>query len=221
MQPCPKSGSAEPPPDSRGVDGTNPHALSMHAQFDCLGIALEKKDAYTAGHCGRVEDFSMRLGLLCELNAGELAVLRAAARLHDVGKIGIPDRILLKPGRLEPDEWEIMKTHAALGQQIIDAIGHPDAGHVARVVRHHHEAFDGTGYPDGLSGERIPACSRIILLADSYDAMTTSRHHRQARPHAHVMDILRSERGTKFDSIIFGHFETLIAGSCSASGWQQ
>ncbi|MHB8447700.1 MAG: HD-GYP domain-containing protein [Rudaea sp.] len=216
MQTCPKSGSAEFLQDSRGVEG-EASSLSLHKQYDCLGIALEKKDAYTAGHCGRVEAFSTHLGLLCELNAGELTVLRSAARLHDVGKIGIPDRILLKPGRLEPDEWEIMKTHAELGQQIIEAIGHPDAGRIARVVRHHHETFDGTGYPDGLSGERIPVCSRIILLADSYDAMTTTRHHQQARSHQHVMDILRSERGTKFDSVIFGHFETLIADSWPVS----
>lgn len=199
--------------DGRTVEDTWVSSFSLQKQQDCLGIALEKRDAYTAGHCGRVEAFSTQLGLLCELNAGELAILRAAARLHDVGKIGIPDRILLKPGRLEPDEWEIMKTHSALGQQIIEAIAHSDAGQIARVVRHHHEAFDGTGYPDGLSGERIPVCSRIILLADSYDAMTTTRHHRQARSHQYVMDVLRSERGTKFDPVIFGHFETLIAGS--------
>ena len=217
MQAYLKSGSAEFLQDSRGVEGTFPSSLSLGNQHDCLGIALEKKDAYTAGHCSRVEAFSAHLGLLCELNAEELAILRAAARLHDVGKIGIPDRILLKPDRLEPDEWEIMQTHSALGQQIVEAIVHPDASQVARVVRHHHEAFDGTGYPDGLSGERIPVCSRIISLADSYDAMTTTRHHRQARSHQQVMDVLRSERGTKFDSVVFGHFETLIAGSWPVS----
>ncbi|HSN41377.1 MAG TPA: HD domain-containing phosphohydrolase [Burkholderiales bacterium] len=196
-------------------------SLSEHKHQDCLGIALAKRDAYTAGHCCRVEALSTHLGQLCKLNVGELSVLRVAARLHDVGKIGIPDRILLKPGRLEPDEWEIMKTHSALGQQIVHAIVHPDAEQIARVVRHHHEAFDGTGYPDGLSGERIPVCSRIILLADSYDAMTSTRHHRHAMPHQHVFDVLRSERGTKFDPVIFDHFESLFASGWFASRWQQ
>ncbi len=179
-------------------------------ESDCLSVALSKRDAYTEAHCGRVEFLCLQLGLRCQLDADELILLRIASRLHDIGKIGIPDQILLKPARLEPDELEIMRCHAEFGQDICANILNKDALKVSLFVRHHHEAFDGSGYPDGLSGENIPLCSRIISLADSYDAMLTTRPYQRARPHEQVMEIMEGECGKKSDPFLFGHFEQLM-----------
>jgi HD-GYP domain-containing protein (c-di-GMP phosphodiesterase class II) len=149
---------------------------------------------------------------LCKLSPRDLALLRVASKLHDVGKIGIPDHILLKPGRLEADEREMMKSHAILGQNICEKIPHKDALAISVFVRHHHEAFDGSGYPDGLSGSQIPLFSRIISVADSYDAMLTARPYHHARSHDHIMEIMKSESGRKSDPNLFCHFERLMCG---------
>lgn len=132
-------------------------------------------------------------------------------KIAHIGKIGIPDRILLKPGHLEPEEWDVMKNHAALGEEICTAIPHKNASAVAFNIRHHHERFDGKGYPDGLSGEDIPIAARIISLIDGYDAMTTTRPYQKARSHDVVMSILAGEQGARLDPYIFSHFEKTIA----------
>ena len=189
-------------------------------QRECLRIVLHQRDAYTGVHCGRVEYLCRLLGLLCGLNSHERNLLRTASRLHDLGKTGIPDAVLLKPGRLDTAEWEVMKRHSELGQIACEAIPHADSRRVGRIVRHHHEAFDGSGYPDGLAGTEIPICSRIISLADSYDAMTTTRPYHVARTHEETMEIMRSESGTKSDPLLFGYFVRIIetiAGS--PEGW--
>jgi len=182
-------------------------------QSMCLGVALKERDEYTEVHSSRVEELSAELGKRCRLTGQEIVLLRNAARLHDVGKIAIPDRILLKPTSFEPDEWEIMKTHAEIGQKICDAINHKDAGQVGLIVRHHHESFGGAGYPDGLSGEAIPICSRIIAVVDSYDAMTTTRPYHQPRVHHQVMGIIASECDKKIDPYVFAHFEAIMTRS--------
>lgn len=187
---------------------------------DCLAVILAKRDGYTEAHCERVEYLCLELGVRCRLRAKELRLLRVAARLHDIGKIGIPDRILLKPGGLDADEFEVMKTHATLGQEICERIPYKEAPTIGLFVRHHHEAFDGGGYPDGLSGEQIPLCSRIMSLADSYDAMRTVRPYQRARSHEQVMEVMSGERGTKSDPFLFDCFEELVtnAGNPDASG---
>jgi HD-GYP domain-containing protein (c-di-GMP phosphodiesterase class II) len=177
---------------------------------ECLALVLAKRDDYTDAHCGRVEYLCLQLGVRCRLRAKELRLLRVAARLHDIGKIGIPDQILLKPGSLAPGEFEVMKTHATLGQEICERIPYREAAMISLFVRHHHEAFDGSGYPDRLSGEGIPLCSRIMSLADSYDAMRTVRPYQHARSHDQVMAIMREERGRKSDPVLFDQFEALI-----------
>jgi HD-GYP domain-containing protein (c-di-GMP phosphodiesterase class II) len=149
----------------------------------------------------------------CGLNGSELENLRAAARLHDIGKIGIPDHILLKPGKFESDEWEIMKTHSELGELICQSIDHPSAESVAEIVRHHHEFFNGSGYPDGLSGENIPISSRIISIADAYDAMITTRPYHNARTHSQVMEILEEDSGKRIDSKVYMYFQPIIERS--------
>lgn len=185
--------------------------IGLMQESECLDVALHARDSYTGDHCKRVEKMCMTVGRSCSLDINELTLLSMAAKLHDIGKIGIADRILLKPANLEPEEWEVMKNHAALGQEICTAIPHKNASAVAFIIRHHHERFDGKGYPDGLSGENIPVAARIITLIDGYDAMTSTRPYQKARSHDVVMSILASDQGARVDPYIFSHFEKTIA----------
>lgn len=162
--------------------------------------ALAQRDAYTALHCDRVGVLTAALGHTLGLAADELNILGMAARLHDVGKIGIPDSILLKPGPLDAAEWVIMRSHSELGERIVRAdVGLPCRIELASIIRHHHEHYDGSGYPDGLCGQAIPLLSRLLAVADSYDAMTEPRSYHRARPHREVMEILLDERDNKHD----------------------
>jgi HD-GYP domain-containing protein (c-di-GMP phosphodiesterase class II) len=183
------------------------------AEIASLTYVLNERDGYTGKHCLRVRKMAVELGKLCSLSAHDLTLLRTAAGLHDIGKIDIPDRILLKAGKLDPDEWEIMKTHSARSQAICLAVNLEDMDKVGMVTRHHHERFDGQGYPDGLSGEAIPALSRIIAIADSYDAMSTPRPYRSAIPHQVIMDELMQDNGCMYDPYILGRFCEAIEGS--------
>ena len=185
---------------------------SLLRQRQCISVALGQKDAYTEAHCTRVERLALELGSRCGLGRLEQSLLRTAARLHDVGKIGIPEQVLLKPGRLTPDEYEVIKRHCEYGQLICEALAHEHAGLVALVIRHHHEQFDGLGYPDGLAGQDIPICARLISVVDCYDAMTSRRSYRGARSHQETMGILQDECGSKSDPSVFAHFASLVQG---------
>lgn len=184
--------------------------IGLTRQARALGVALTERDDYTGEHCSRVEALSLQLGRRCALDTRELHLLRAAARLHDVGKVGIPDYVLLKPARLDPDEWEIMKTHSERSQRVCDALPHPDATAIGTIVRHHHERFGGGGYPDGLRGEQIPVCARIISLVDAYDAMTTTRPYHPPRTHEQVMAVLDNAGEAQFDPYLRRHFDAMI-----------
>ena len=153
------------------------------------------------------------LGAACGLSETELVDLRLSAAFHDVGKIGVPDKVLLKPATLADDEWDTMKAHSELGERIIYAMGLPHPQPVASTVRHHHECFDGGGYPDGLSGEHIPLASRILLIVDCYDAVTTTRMYHRRFSHSQAMKMLKSEAGEKSDPRILGIFEQVIENS--------
>jgi len=177
--------------------------------LDPLFIALGERCAETREHCGRVGRLAWMLGSACGLPANELGLLAAAARFHDIGKIGIPDAVLHKPGRLDAEERELMMTHSERGERIFAAVRCGDAGVVATAIRHHHEWFDGAGYPDGLHGEQIPLLSRIVSLADSYDAMASTRPYQRPRTHGDIMRIMREERGRKSDPRLFDLFEQL------------
>lgn len=176
-----------------------------------LTIALDKRDAYTRQHCDRVVKLATLLGAALALDQDELAILEISGTFHDLGKIGIPDTILHKPGRLDSGEWETMKTHSELGEHIVQATGLPAAKRVAKAIRHHHENFAGDGYPDRLEGDRIPLLSRIIFMADAYDAMRNPRAYRPAMSHEQVMSILDSENGWKFDPAIHAEFINLVS----------
>lgn len=185
----------------------------MHNIAHSLTIALGERDHHTRCHSDRVVQLSVELGRHIDLDGRELELLSLGAQFHDLGKIGIPDQILRKPAAFEAQEWECMKQHAVIGERIILAIGDDKSPDVARIVRHHHEHFDGSGYPDGLRGTDIPLFARIVSLADSYDAMAVSRPYHRARSHQEVMDILSSEAGKKHDPDLLYAFSTVIEKS--------
>lgn len=162
-----------------------------------LVAAVDAKDPHTASHSERVTRIASVLGKAAGLPEPRLRVLEFAALLHDVGKIGVPERILLKPGRLEPDEWEVFKQHPVRSAQIVREVG--QLSEVAHIVLHHHERVDGAGYPDGLSGEAIPPLSRLIAIADAYEAMTSDRSYRNALGPARAREEIRAALGSHFD----------------------
>jgi HD-GYP domain-containing protein (c-di-GMP phosphodiesterase class II) len=175
--------------------------------------ALRERDENTSAHSGRTSFLALETGQACGLSADDLATLKLAAQLHDVGKIGIPDRVLLKPGRLDDEEMLVMRTHPRRGHDILASIGGEGIAKVATVVLHHHEAVDGSGYPDGLKEESIPLLSRIVSVADSYDAIAAVRPYHRPRPHAEIMGILYEGQGRKYDARVLAIFATIIERS--------
>ncbi|HET9211175.1 MAG TPA: HD domain-containing phosphohydrolase [Thermoanaerobaculia bacterium] len=171
-----------------------------------LAEALEKRDPYTGGHVRRVVAYTILLARQMGLSREELRNLRLAATLHDVGKITTPDRILGKPSPLEPDEVEIMRKHAADGASIVSHLANP---WVLHGVRSHHERVDGKGYPDGLTDPEIPLAARIIAVADTYDAMTTSRPYRAGLPHERAAAEILGSAGTQFCPRVVAAFRAL------------
>ena len=148
-----------------------------------LAQALDARDRYTEDHSGRVSELAGSLGDHLELANVECESLRTAGALHDLGKIGVRDDILNKPGPLTEDEWEIMRSHPTIGADMIEK--HSALKAVAPLVRHHHERWDGTGYPSGLKGDMIPFGARILAVADSFDTITGPRLYRQSRMTPH------------------------------------
>jgi HD-GYP domain-containing protein (c-di-GMP phosphodiesterase class II) len=147
-----------------------------------------------------VVDIAKTVAAALGLDEVEVERIGHAALLHDIGKVGVPDRILHKGGRLAGEEWELMREHPLIGERILRAI--PGMGSVARIVRHEHERFDGSGYPDGLAGEAIPIGSRVILACDAYHAMTSDRAYRDAMAHDDAVAELISCSGTQFDATV-------------------
>ena len=164
--------------------------------IESLNATVEAKDPYTAGHSKRVHDISLQIGLRLGLSEPELDALRYGALFHDIGKIAIPDAILTKPAALTDEEYELMKTHSLEGARIAAKFGRLRES--VPVIRHHHERWDGRGYPGGLADERIPRSATIVGLADAWDAMTTERPYSAALSHAAALEELRLGRGTQF-----------------------
>lgn len=187
--------------------------ISLYRYTKALSVALDYRDTLTRMHSERVVALSLGLGEHCGLTQGELETLRVAATFHDIGKIGIPDAVLLKPTRLDRAEWACMQRHSEIGQQILLATDLDGAETAAQVIRHHHEHFDGSGYPDRISGEQIPIAARIISITDSYDAMAVTRAYHAAKGHAVIEGTLRSESGTKYDPDLLGMFLQFIESS--------
>jgi HD-GYP domain-containing protein (c-di-GMP phosphodiesterase class II) len=186
---------------------------SVFAPIRALNIALHERDEPTHDHCDRVEVLAVALGRHVGLAQHELQCLRLTARLHDIGKIGIPDDVLKKPGRLSSGEWLVMQSHAVRSERIIRASMVDDADVIARAARHHHERYDGRGYPDGLAGDAIPLYSRIVAIVDTYDAMARLRAYGQGIRHREIMAELARVSGEQHDAYLSRRFAEIIAGS--------
>jgi putative nucleotidyltransferase with HDIG domain len=165
--------------------------------IEVLALAIEAKDQTTHDHLERVEVYAIAVGKELGLDEGEIEALRASALLHDIGKLAVPEYIISKPGKLTPEEFEKMKTHTVVGAEIVEQIRFPYP--VAPIVRSHHEKWDGTGYPDGLSGEQIPVGARILSAVDCLDALASDRQYRRALPLSEAIKIVESEAGKAFD----------------------
>ncbi len=187
------------------------HALYTYTK--ALSVALGYRDLLTRLHSERVLGLSTEIGKHCDLTNKQLNALKIAASFHDIGKIGIPDHILLKRGKFDDTEWEVMKSHSEIGEKIMASTELEGSQLAARVIRHHHENFNGSGYPDKLAAENIPLCARIISIADSYDAMAITRSYNQARTHREIMAILHKETGGKYDPELMRIFCDIIETS--------
>jgi putative nucleotidyltransferase with HDIG domain len=163
-----------------------------------LAAAVDAKDAYTAGHSSRVADYAAAVARALGLEEGDVRAVELAGHLHDVGKIGVPDHMLRKTARLDDGEWATIRNHALVGHDILRPV--PINEQIKLAVRHSHERWDGTGYPDGLTGDAIPIHARILAVADAYEAMTSDRPYRAALAHDAAAEELRRNAHTQFDA---------------------
>ncbi|WP_425059965.1 Cyclic di-GMP phosphodiesterase [Sporomusa carbonis] len=179
----------------------------LHELVEAFTAALDAKNTYTRGHSDRVAEIAAAVARQMGMSKSYQDIIHVAAHLHDIGKIGIPDQILLKPDRLSPDEYEVIKSHSQVGFDILNKV--TILKPIAMLVRSHHERWDGFGYPDGLAGNEIPLGARIIALADSFDAMISARSYRPAMSKKDaVKEVIRC-RGTQFDPEIVDAFVRL------------
>jgi putative two-component system response regulator len=176
-----------------------------------LALTIEAKDPYTEGHCDRLSKYSVALGEKLGLSQELRVALRRGGLIHDIGKLAVPEHILLKPGPLTPEERKIMEQHTVIGEEICAPLR--SFHHVLPIIRHHHEKQDGSGYPDGLKGAQVPLTARILQITDIYDALTTDRPYRKALPREKAVAIMREEvkRGW-WDGSILDEFEAVVHG---------
>jgi putative nucleotidyltransferase with HDIG domain len=168
--------------------------------IEMIAAAVDAKDPYTKGHSGRVAQYSVILARELGLPEEEIDKIRVAAILHDVGKIGIEDRVLKKPGVLTNEEFDLMKRHTVMGYEIVRQV--KQLTEMLPGIRWHHEALNGRGYPDGVSGDELPLMVRIIAVADTFDAITTDRPYQAASEFPTALDILRGHAGGKYDPVV-------------------
>ncbi len=169
-----------------------------------LAYALEARDKYTSGHSQRVAEIAVAIAVTMALPPDSVEGLRLAGLLHDIGKIGVRESVLNKPGRLTDEEFRHMQEHPEIGERVLAPV--TDDGEILQLIRNHHERFDGTGYPDHLAGDRIPPGARILAVADSYEAMTSERPYRKAMSAEVALAELERCRGTQFDPQVVDAF---------------
>ncbi len=195
--------------EKRVKEQTNKIRELFLSSVKTLVYALEAKDVYTSGHSQRVTEMAVEIGQAMGLGEAQLEKIRLAGVLHDIGKIGVPESILNKPGRLEKDEYDIVKAHSELGEKILRSVVADEE--ILQAIRHHHERYDGGGYPDGLSGDSIPRAARILAVADAYDAMTSDRPYRKRMAYSQVLTELEKGCGTQFDPDVVAALLTRVA----------
>jgi putative two-component system response regulator len=178
---------------------------SAESVIHSLALTVEARDPYTEGHCQRLAIYAVAVGRALGLGADDLATLERGGVLHDVGKIGVTDAVLLKPGRLEPHEFREMQQHTVIGERLCGQMR--SLRGVRGIIRHHHERLDGTGYPDGLRGDQIPLAAQIVGVVDTYDAMTTNRPYRRAiGEDIAVAELRRDSAGGRLDTRVVEAF---------------
>ncbi|MDX6728324.1 MAG: hypothetical protein QOK49_3129 [Baekduia sp.] len=192
-----------------GAPGRTQSAEPSRGAIGALALALSERDRGTGEHAEHVVALAGAVARRLGIDAEDVERIAAAALLHDIGKVAVPDSILSKPGALNDEEWSVMRRHTVVGERILRAV--PGLGPVARIVRHGHERYDGTGYPDALRGDDIPLGSRIVGACDAYDAMTSERPHRAAMGHDAAVAELVAGAGTQFDPRIVDVLLTYLA----------
>jgi putative nucleotidyltransferase with HDIG domain len=185
---------------SAGIESAQLLQKQRSLFFDTINVlaqAVEMRDTYTGGHTARVTGYSLLLAEELQVSPEDMELLRIGTPLHDIGKIGINDAILLKPDRLSPEEFELMKLHTVKGAEILETV--PDLHPVIPIARSHHERWDGRGYPDGLEGEAIPHLARIVAVSDAFDAMTSERPYRSVMSPEMAFAEVQKGSGLQFD----------------------
>ncbi|MEM9419149.1 MAG: HD domain-containing phosphohydrolase [Planctomycetota bacterium] len=181
-----------------------------------FSLAIESRDSYTGGHVQRVTAYAVALAQAIGLTEEEQSIVRLGGLLHDIGKVAIPDHILNKADKLTHDEYDLIKVHPVVGHDILKRI--PHLGRANKIVRHHHERWDGQGYPDKLAGEEIPLLSRVLAIADSYDAMTSDRSYRKTKTHEEAMEEIRRCAGSQFDPVMSKTFLEFSEAALNKAG---
>jgi HD-GYP domain-containing protein (c-di-GMP phosphodiesterase class II) len=208
-------------PDSLRIKVVEEQVSALRTSVICaFNQLLDLKDLNTGVHSTRLAEWGMRVGQELGLSDSVLQDLEIAALLHDIGKVGIPDAILRKPGKLEPEEYALMKKHPEYGWAVLRML--PGFERAALDILHHHESFDGTGYPAGLKANEVPIVSRIVSVIDAFDAMVSSRPYRKGLPHEEAVRRLILASGTQFDPAVVRCFlsfaQTEMADVFAAAG---
>lgn len=190
--------------EARVLERTTDLIQAHEETHRALVLALDARERATAGHSYRAAVYTVHLAIAYGISPDSLQDLYRGSILHDVGKIGVPDNILLKPGKLTPQEYAVMQEHVRIGAAILEDIGH--LCHAKDIPLHHHEKFDGTGYPNGLAGEAIPLGARLFALIDVYDALTSERCYKSAMSHEQAAEVIAKDSGTHFDPAIVNTF---------------
>jgi ribonuclease P protein subunit RPR2 len=177
------------------------------ATVRALSNAVEARDAYTGKHAERVAAYGIELARACGLEIADSPQIEFGFLLHDVGKVAVPDAILFKAAALSEDEYTLVRRHPVIGSEILRDVDFLGEGKL--VVRHHHERWDGTGYPDGLAGEAIPLAARVFAVADALDALTTDRPYRPASSFAHARDVIAAGEGSQFDPAVVAAYRSI------------
>src|SRR5919206_2352866 len=180
---------------------------SYMATVRALSNAVEARDAYTGKHAERVASYGIALASVAGLDIADSPQIEFGFLLHDVGKVGVPDAILFKSSALTEEEYALVRKHPVIGSEILRDVDFLGEGKL--VVRHHHERWDGSGYPDGLRGEAIPLAARVFAVADALDALTTDRPYRPASTFPHAREVVRAGSGSQFDPAVVAAYEQI------------